>query len=698
MIDRIKAELDKEVISDAHRQLLQKLKGYITQSRGKWQEYYPKWDLHDQVYKGIRKPDIEDLKSEARKEPIKIVDPLTYSQVNTFVAIAYMLLTQREKIYELIPTGPEDTNPARIIESLLEADLDYNNFRGSILPQLLRSFAKRGVCVVKYQWHKDCSYEEIEEIVEPNLLGQALELLGKEPQTKTTVNELIEFLGNKVINQSPYRFFPDVRVPLDRFQEGEYCGSEDEFTYNYLKRKEYEGKYAGIEFITDMSSDKTDIERSYGSRRISFRDSLSNFGGHTVGSESNTPKLPVLVTEVQVDLIPSEYILSDGKPLGKQKYPVKYLVEYANDQRIINIEELVYPWFTYEVAQFNADEADYISMGLADALSHLQDIITWFCNSRVDNVKKVIGNKLVIDPEAIHPASLEGNKKFIIINRAYSGRDVNQFIKQLNLQDVTLNHITDMQVLRGFAKEATGISEVLLGQASAGRRSGTQDAAVQSNAMARIKQNVDAFWFSLGKPLGKKMARNHQRYLTMPKAVKVAGLSVIDETTGQVKEDVTQMLNVTAEDLVGNYDFKVYEGTLPSDRFNMARVLQEQLVGLFTNPQMAQTLQQDPRKIFKDILKYNGIPNPEYYQASFEQMKQMYQPFLDEQNREHQKEIERQVIGDVTKASTDQSTTEQSSVSGNSQGSSQGTGIDNAIAPFVGGNGGIAGLLGGSGQ
>jgi len=43
------------------------------------------------------------------------------------------------------------------------------------------------------------------------------------------------FIGNRVYSISPYHFFPDVSLPLSRYQEGEYCGSEDIFSYSSMQ-------------------------------------------------------------------------------------------------------------------------------------------------------------------------------------------------------------------------------------------------------------------------------------------------------------------------------------------------------------------------------------------------------------------------------------------------------------------------------
>ena len=79
------------------------------------------------------------------------------------------------------------------------------------------------------------------------------------PLSSATVEETTEwataFEGNRITNISPYRFFPDVRLPLTRFQEGEFCASEDLYSVSQLKQWEQEGLVAGIDHIKPLGKD-----------------------------------------------------------------------------------------------------------------------------------------------------------------------------------------------------------------------------------------------------------------------------------------------------------------------------------------------------------------------------------------------------------------------------------------------------------
>lgn len=634
MIETLKDELGTEEISSFHDALLKECKSKISMSRSKMQDYYWRWDKSEAVYRGELECNEADLKAIKRSEPVRIIDPLTHAQVNTFVAIVYALYTQRPSFFEIEGTGPEDHNPAKIIEALLEYDLDYNNFKGSVLGQALRSIGKRGLGILKYYWYEDCTYEEEEE--ELGVLGKVLEGFGMEQEKKKSWQKFTQFRGNKLENQDPYKFFPDPRVPLSRFQEGEFCGSEDEYSYNYLQRREFEGRYAGVKFIRDVNLESR--EDPYQGRRISFQDQVDYMIQNGTGG-GDRPKLPIIVTQVQLDIVPSTYELSNGEMLGKETYPVKYLVEYANDHRIINVEKLPYRRFTYEVGQFLEDESEYVGQGISDVLEHLQDLISWLINTRVTNIRKVIQTKLIVDPVALDIDDLSERRPIIKMTPAATGRDIRQFIHQLQLQDVTVNNIQDVGLLRQISKEATGISDNLVGQFASGRRSAQEAASVNQNALARVKIHADAIWDTMFKPMCRGMIYNHRKFLDDSILLKVKGLHNVDPQTGQLTPTVQTMLSVSKAELEGAYDLKVYEGSTPSERGQRAAQIFEMLKIAIQNPEaFLQIFQINPTLLAKEWLYLTGSENLSSLGLTFPQLQQMIAPYMAEKAMEFHNE------------------------------------------------------------
>jgi hypothetical protein len=414
---------------------------------------------------------------------------------------------------------------------------------------------------------------------------------------------------------------------------------------------------------------------AYGSRRLSFRNRIPQAIEQQRNRLDDTPVLPVIVTEVQLDLIPSEYILADGEPLGKEDYPVKYVIDIANDDRIIGVQRLGHPWFTYDVAQYNESEDDYIGTSLPYTLHHIQEAITWFYNSRFSNVRKVIGNKLIVDPSAVHMQDFENRSPIIKIKATHRNQDIRTFVHQLALTDVTVNHVQDAQILRGIAKEATGISDNLIGQFSSGRRSAQEAANVNQNALSRIKIHIDALWHSSLRTLADKMIYNHRVFLDVPTVVKVEGLRAFDPQTGQPLPEIQQMTTITKEQVIGSYDIKVYDGTLPSEKAFIAQQQAQILPLTLQNPEMfIQLTSIDPRLLWKDYLRNLGMRNIESLFMGVEQLNQYMAAIISQQQR----------IQNEKQAGASNNPSRTSSNEGTQSNNEGPKGVDNALAPLLG--------------
>ena len=592
MQDFVKEALTNEN-SEFHKTFLEDSKALVELSRRKMSSYYDQWDRSDEVYRGIQLPDKDDTKAAERKEPVKFIVPISYSQIQTFIAFCYTLYTQRERFFELTGMSEEDHRPAKIGEAFLARDLSYNVFE-RIMYQFLLDISRFGIGIIKSSWVHE---KQMINQVRPNPLA-SIPFLGKLLAGAPTVErvEATKFLGNKLLNVSPYRFFPDVRLPISRFQEGEFVASEDEYSYTTLKDMEKRGELVNISKLKPMSKEAVAERRTRLSTSVDQNPSMSNAQSKGV----------YILTEMQRSIIPNEYDLGGGQKLGPEDHPVKYLISYVNDQRLVRLEPLTYihNQFTYDLAEFSPDQHNLLNQGLSDIIEMLQSTLSWFINSRITSVRKVIQNQLVVDPEGIKMEDVEQRRPVIRLKPSAGRMGVDRFIKQLDLSDVTTNHLKDAEYLQKLVEITTGINENLLGQFHSGRRSATEGRNVFSSSTNRLRMTASVIFRTCFEPLGKKMLSNLQDGLDEETVVRLVGL----EPAAQA-----EFVKVDKSAIIGNYDFEVFDGTLPSEKAQRAAILGETLAGLMKNPEAAIAMRIDPMAIWLEILELQGIRNPERF-------------------------------------------------------------------------------------
>lgn len=609
MIPEIAKVLAEERQNEQIDALLQRCKDLIQLSYDEMQPYYAQWDRNDRIYRNEQVADDQDRKAAKRKEPTKFILPMTYQQVQTFVAFCYSVFTQRQYFYELSGSGAEDEKAAQTGMAILERDLQYNKFKSEGLTQLLTDVARFGLGVVKTWWTHDTTpvIEMVPVQAAPGAGGLGQPQVA--PQMVEQVVEATKYLGNKIVVVNPYRFFPDPRLPLTRFQEGEFCASEDEFSLGDLQQLEQIGQVAGVEFIPKMTME------ALGERRFTFiRKEVETIA-------KGDPRY-VVITEMQVKLNPAQTEYAPGKVLDKRiNREVKYLIWVANNNRIIRLEPLGYlhDEFTYDVAQYTNDQLRFINHGIAELISQLQDTATWFINARITNVRKIISNQLVVDPDAIEFQDLKDRSPVLRLKKRYAGTGIDTYIKQLDLRDVTTGHLNDVNFLNGWAKEATGINENLLGSYASGRRSALEARSVNSNAAARLLLVARGIWEACLNPMGKKLISNLRQGLDLPTLTAVIGLSKVQGDP----QAAQSFLMVNKAQLVGNYDFLPFDGTLPSQRGGTAMVLQELLLGMSKDPRLVALFQYDPKLLLDEILALRDVRNVERFRLTPERLGQL---------------------------------------------------------------------------
>jgi len=620
MDERIKRELNQPRPTLFHSKMLEHCKGLVSLSRVEMEKYYETWDSADRVYRGERYKDEEDKKACKNGAPEKIVLPLTYAQIQTFIAFAMNLLQQRELFFELEGTGEEDHRAAKLAEALLDQNLTFNKWT-QMLYQFFLDMGRFSIGIVKHSWchktetiwrEKDAPLSLMEQT--RVMLGTAFNLPAPVAKKVQVKEEQTAYKGNELRSISPYNFFPDPRLPLTRFQEGEFCASEDEVSRTALKRGEIDGYYAGVQHIEDFKGVDHEKRRS---RR--FNNTAAIADGR---STTNNTKPTVIKTEVQLEIIPSEFILSDGEPMGTSDAPEKWVVVYANDNRVIRCEPYGYEHnhFGYSIGQFSPDQHGMINESITEMISHLQAVIDWFINSHITNVRKHISNRLVVDPEGIYYEDVRDHKPVIRLRPNVSQMGVDRFVKQLNVSDVTRGHIGDVEVLMKFVSMTTAISDNLMGQYHTGRRSAREASNTSAASGTRLRTIVKLVYDSCFRDLGNDMISNLRDGLDEDTFVTVTGNTYPDWSAYDafvVPETGANKVRVNRTSIAGKFDFKLFEGTLPSEKFAQAETLEQTLLALFKNPDglamLTNVLGYDPKKLFTEVLVLRGIKHPDRF-------------------------------------------------------------------------------------
>jgi hypothetical protein len=605
----------------------QKLQDLVKMSRDTMSTYYDIWDRNDLVYRGERMPDPEDKKAIKRKEPAKVFNPLTHTQVQTFVSFGTMLFTQRPYFFELDGAGIEDVKPAKLAQACLQRDLEYNKWEGVLLPQFLTDCARFGLGILKTQWDRDVvpianMVPDPDFAPDPNLPTQSAPPMIRQWTTKT------KYLGNKLEVTSPYRWFPDTRIPLTRYRDGEFCADENDYARAKLKSMERLGTVAGVDHIPQMADDVYAGRQ----RNSADRQGVDTTYDPTVNPDAKTAF--VLINEVEIRLNPSKTKIGPDQYLDPEiDADIIALVWIANDGRIIRIEgDMGYDHneFLWDASQFFNDQNRLVNFGIAELIAPMQDLLDWLMNSRITNVRKSVQNWLVVDPRNIEMQDLKDRNPVLRLKSTVpEGMSIDSYIKQLKIEDTTHGHLEDASIIEGMSQQTTGLNDNLMGDYASGRRSAREVSNVNANGAGRVITPLKGIWESAILPMGRKMLCNLQQGLDEEQLVRIIGLvNFILNAQPQPMpfmptqpgmpppmgpSVVQQFMPVDKNSLLGAYDFTIFEGTLPSQRTAIAQSLAVAGDILMKNPTSVFVLQKDPKLLFDAWLELQGIRNAERF-------------------------------------------------------------------------------------
>lgn len=579
---------------DGHRKLSEVIMRMLKMSRDKMSERYSQMAENEKQFSAyVKARDVDEARKTAKRvdgeqDYISIEVPYSYAVVMTIHTYITSVFLARNPVYQAMARHGEPEMNVQALEALLA--YQYAGGRHA-MPLFCGLFdpLRYGFGVIGQYWDEETL--RVRRFVEeqPTFLG--IPLPGAKAKKVSVVEDIKGFCGNKVYNVRPQDFFPDVRVPLWRFQEGEFCARYVEIPWTTLVAGG--DRYFNIKAARDEGRTEGPITRETGSSEV-----MKIAGETTIEWWNDKPDSLFKGFEFQWKVSPRMYGLADEGRLETWVFTV------SKTGVIIEARPMgmYYQGFSYDLFMLEPDGYNLFPISALERIKPLNDVLSWLINSHFYNVRASLNNQFVVDPSMVVMKDVLSRKPGQIIRlkpEAY-GRDIRMAVQQLQVGDITRSHLNDAQLMELMIQRVLGATDNVMGMVNAtGRKTATEVRTTTSFGVNRIKTLCEILSASGFSPMVGRQIQSTQQLYDDEKKFRLVG------DLGQFAQNGFAM--ITPESILGEYDYEPVDGTLPIDRYAQAQLWQQLLAQSAQMPQVVQ--QYDIAKIFAWVATLAGLKN-----------------------------------------------------------------------------------------
>jgi len=577
--------------SKLHEDLVAKLSSRITLAQRVQSNRHFKWQrAEDLVSAYIPESEADAVRRNKREvtgEPryTTIMLPYTYALLMSAHTYWTSVFFSRDPIHQYKGQHGEGEMQVQALEALTAYQVEVGEHLAPYYIWLYDA-GKYGLGVLGHYWCEETiHYGEIAEF----------EIEGKRQLFQAT-HEVPGYKGNRVYNISPYDFLPDPRVPISRFQSGEFCALIKRLGWYDVLQREADGYFMNIKEVKEhITADKN---ATVGSSNLERPDFTQSFLNDT--KEDKTPA-GVVVFEVYVTLIPKDW------GLGDSRYPQKWCFSITEDLGlIIGATPLgyIHNKFPIDVLEPEVEGYAIYNRGIPEIMESVQNTMDWLLNTHFFNVRASMNNQFIVDPSklVIKDVANSGKPGFIwrLRPEAY-GADISKMFMQVPVHDVTTQHMQDIQAMLGVGERTLGINDQIMGVLSGGGRKTATEVRTSTgfgvNRQKTVTEYLSAHGFS---SFARRLLQNSQQFYDGSMKLRIVG-------------DLATMagpsfIDVTPEAISGQYSVVPVDGTLPIDRMAQANLWKELLIGAQRLPPQIM-MQYDFGKIFAWMASLGGLKN-----------------------------------------------------------------------------------------
>lgn len=599
--------------SDLHSKVLGYLLKRIDFSEREMTRFYSRWNASEKKIQAyISLPDYEKQLAEMNKsgQPSSIVSitvPYSYATIWTIVTYLVHTFCGQKPMFNVTAYKAESVQGAQYMETVLQYNADHNRLVRNLIQWFVDS-ETYGVGAMRNLWTQ---VKANRTVWTPQSLG-GLMTPGAPTQMMRQRQQKIVYEGNNVTNIDPFMFFPDPRVPMEEVaKRGEFVFWRSYEGRHALLLEEKNGQLGWLAYVPQQVANRTNSDTGGKSMR-----GLTAKGEPHAGVNTGNEWGPGSADNIQVDqgtivLIPKEL------GLGDSEYPERWLFSIGNRGQIIQAEPLDMDHGEHPVVVIEPSSFGYSfgQPGTGDFLGPIQDTLSWFVNSHIHNVRTAMNNMFVVDPSMIEMQDLKNPApgKLIRLKQAAYGQDVRTALQQLQVQDVTTNHMKSLQMFLQIGDVLSAVNDNLRGiQDSGGRKTATEVRTSNEAGASRLAMRARFISAQGMIPLATQMSLNIQQYMSMEVYLEIVGA-----------KGMQAPVPITPQMVAGDYTFPVSDGTLPIDKTALLGVWKEIWLGIMGNPLLSQ--QYDGGKIFEYMAELGGAKNISQFKVSLAPDQQVQQ-------------------------------------------------------------------------
>ena len=571
-----------------HDKLVDLIMDRVQISHSAMSNRYDTWNGLDQTMTAYIPIDDNEkaVLDEDNRKPVSMVIPASYAILETLLAYIVAAFLD-DPIFKYQPFDADDTLGAGLLEAVVAQQTRH--FRSALaLHTMFRDAFVYGIGAVTPVWRKHTGFRRVaeEQTLWSDIFNRFLRSDVRRQRKEVTL-----FEGNRIQNIDPYRYFPDVSVGVQDVQDSEYNGWLQRTSKNALLSLEGDSGWVfNARYVNDMDA------RSVYNLDNSERDLDSVM----VMAETYDQGI-VDVIYMTINLVPNEY------GLGRGKNPEKWTFGVAGDSVLVqaNPTELDHNMFPVAVCAPAYDGYTATPVSIMEQVSGLQTLGNYFINSHVMDIRKGLHNMWLADPSMINMTDLyhPDPAKIIRLRRRAMGRDINTFIKQFPVTDVTAQNVNELGFTMEMMKLVSGATDPVMGlfAQTGDRKSATEWRGTHDSALYKIERAARVGGIMALYPLGYMLASQTQQYMENDSYVRLVG----DQTAELSALYGKSAGKVSIYDILIEYDTVIGDGSMPSSGDPNVWMQSMQLVA--GNEQLMQTF--DIVRLFKQWAKFAGAKN-----------------------------------------------------------------------------------------